>query len=63
MCLRPICAAYLHELLLGALRADDVLCVGNESLADQRGLALGTDEAIVVPVSVLERDETGAADA
>lgn len=54
---------YLHELLLGALRADDVLAVGDEALADQRGLALRADEAVVVPVAVFERDEASAADA
>lgn len=55
--------AYLHELLFGALGADDVLSVGDEALAHQRGLALRADEAVVVPVAVLERDEAGAADA
>lgn len=54
---------YLHEFLLGALRADDVLAVGDEPLADQAGLALRADEAVVVPVAVLEGDEAGAADA
>lgn len=52
---------YLHELLFGALWTDDVLSVGDEALADQRGLALRADEAVVVPVAVLERDEAGAA--
>lgn len=52
----------LHELLLGAFRADDVFGVGDESSADQRRLARGADEAIVVPVAVLERNESGAAD-
>lgn len=55
-------AGYLHELLLGALGADDVLSVGNEALADERGTALRADEAVVVPVSVFERDEASAAD-
>jgi hypothetical protein len=55
--------AYLHELLFRALRADDVLAVGNEALPDERGLALRANEAVVVPVAVLERDEAGAADA
>lgn len=54
---------YLHEFLLGALGADDVLAVGDEALADQAGLALRADEAVVVPVAVLERDEAGATDA
>lgn len=54
---------YLHEFLLGALWADDVRIVGDETLADQGGLALGADETVVVPVAVLERDESGATDA
>lgn len=53
---------YLHEFLFGALWADDVLSVGDEALADEWCLALGADEAIVVPVTVFEWDETGAAD-
>lgn len=55
--------SYLHELLFGALGADYVGAVGDEALANQGGLALGADEAIVVPVAVLEWDEAGAADA
>lgn len=54
---------YLHEFLLGALGADDVLGVGDEPFANQAGLALRADEAVVVPMAVLERDEAGAADA
>lgn len=46
--------SYLHELLFGALGADYVRAVGDEALANQGGLALGADEAIVVPVAVLE---------
>lgn len=56
-------AMYLHELLLRALGTDDVGAVGDEALADQRRLALRADEAVVVPVTVLERDEASAADA
>lgn len=54
---------YLHELLLRALGTDDVGAVGDEALADQRRLALRADEAVVVPVPVLKRDEASAADA
>jgi len=46
-----------HQLLLGALRADDVLPVRDETLPHHAGLAGGADEAIVVPMSTLERDE------
>lgn len=56
------CCNFLHQFLLGAFRADDVLFVGNETTADQRRFADSADETIVVPVTVLERDETGTAD-
>lgn len=52
----------LHELLLGAFRANDVFGIRDEASADQRCLARGADETIVVPMAVLERDESGAAD-
>lgn len=55
--------AYLHELLLGAVGAHDVLIDHDEALADQRVLAVRADEAVVVPMPVLERDEASAADA
>lgn len=51
-----------HQLLLGALRADDVLAVRDEPLAHHAGLAAGADEAVVVPVPALEGDEPGAPD-
>jgi len=49
-----------HQLLLGALRADDVLTVCDESLPHHAGLAGAADEAVVVPVSPLEGDESGS---
>ena len=74
-----------HQLLLGALGADDVLTVRDEALPhlrrvradvqtfshqerlkhddpDHAGLAGRADEAVVVPVAALERDEPGASD-
>jgi len=51
-----------HQLLLGALRADDVLPVRDEALAHHAALAGGADEAVVVPVTTLERNETGSTD-
>lgn len=53
----------LHQLQLGALRADDVLAVGDKTTSDQRGPAARANEAIIMPVPVLERDEASAADA
>ena len=52
-----------HQLLLGTLRADDILGIGDEAFAHQRGLAGGAAEAVVVPVPALEGDEPRAADA
>ena len=43
-----------HELLLGALRADDVLAVRDEALAHHRALAAGADKAVVMPVTALK---------
>jgi len=44
----------LYQLLLGALGADDVVPVSDEASAHQRGLAPSADEAIIVPVAILE---------
>lgn len=52
---------YLQQLLLSALRAENVLRVRDEAFADERVAALRADEAVVVPVAVLERNEAGAA--
>lgn len=62
--LRPVSLSSknLGEFLLGALGAQDVGTVGDEAFAHQGGLAHGADEAVVVPMSVLERNEAGAAD-
>lgn len=53
----------LHQLLLGALGADDIFCVSDETSAHQRGFARSADEAIVVPVAIFKRDESSAANA
>jgi len=44
----------LHELLLGAFRANDVFGVGDKAPANQRGLARGANKTIVVPVTIFE---------
>jgi len=44
----------LHQLHLGAFRADDVVAVGDETTSDQRSFAARADEAIIMPVPVLE---------
>jgi len=51
-----------HQLLLGALGADDVLTVRDEALPHHAGLAGRADEAVVVPVTTLERDEPRPSD-
>lgn len=44
-----------HQFRLGAIGADDVFfLVGDKAASDERGLAETADEAIVVPVAVLE---------
>lgn len=44
----------LHQLHLGALRADDVVAIGDEATSDQRSFAARADEAVVMPVPVFE---------
>lgn len=53
----------LHQLLLGTVGAQDVGSVGDEAASHQAGLAAGTDEAIVMPVTILKRNEASAANA
>lgn len=52
----------LHQLLPSAFGTQDVGSVGDEALANQGVGAHGADEAVVVPVAVLERDEARSAD-
>lgn len=52
--------ALLHKALLGAFGTEYVGSIGDESLADQRVVAHGTDEAVVVPVAILERNEASS---
>lgn len=44
----------LHQLHLSALRADDVVAIGDEATSDQRSFAARADEAVVMPVPVFE---------
>jgi len=50
----------LHEFLLGAFGAEDVGAVGDEAFPDEGTLAHGADKAVVMPVAVLEGDESCA---
>lgn len=47
----------LHELLLSAVRADNIVPVGNEATTNEGCLAGGACKAVVVPVSVFEGNE------
>lgn len=59
---RMMVAWSLHELLFGAVRAENVVLVGNETLADEGAAAHRADEALVMPVAILKRNKAGAAD-
>ena len=48
------CGGRLHEFLLGAFRAQNVIFVRDETFADKRVTAHVADEAVVVPVAALE---------
>lgn len=52
----------LHQLLFGAFRADDFILVSDETFAHETRAAICAEEAVVVPVPVLKRNEFGAAD-
>lgn len=49
--------------MLRTIRADDIVPVGDESSAHEGSLAHGANEAVIVPVPFLKRDEPGAANA
>jgi hypothetical protein len=51
-----------HELLFGTFWANDVLSVCNEAFADHATFAAAADEAIIVPVTTFEWDESGTSD-
>lgn len=53
----------LEDDLFGAFRTENVRSVGDEFLADQSGAAASALEAIIVPMAVLERDESSATNA
>jgi hypothetical protein len=52
-----------HEFLFRTIGAEDVRPICNKAFPHQAGSTFAADEALVVPVSILERDELGAADA
>lgn len=50
----------LHKFLLGTLGAENVRAISDEAFANQRAFAGSADEAVVVPVPVLKRNEACA---
>lgn len=50
----------LHELLFGAVGTQNVALICNETFADKRAATHGTNEALVMPVAILKRNESGA---
>ena len=52
-----------HQLLLGALRADDVLPVRDKALAHHAALARAADKTVVVPVPALKGNEARSTNA
>ena len=52
----------LKNARFGAFRAEDVGTVGDEAFTNQTDVASGALEAVVVPVTILERDEPSASD-
>lgn len=53
----------LHKSFLGAFGTNNFLLVGDEAATYKGSRARSANEAIVVPMPVLERNETSAADA
>lgn len=53
---------FSHKLLFRTFRTDYVRSIGDEATSYQGRCAQRTDETIVVPMAVFERDETCAAD-
>lgn len=49
--------------MFGAFRTNDISFVGDEATSDQRCLAGGANEAIIVPMTVFKRNESRATDA
>lgn len=52
----------LHQLLLGAVRADNVIAIGDETATYKRCFAACANETVIMPVTVFKRDETCATD-
>ena len=53
----------LEDALFGALRTQDIGTVSDETFSNQRDIAAGALEAVVVPMAVFERNESGTTDA
>lgn len=50
-------AQNLHQLLLGTFWTDDIVLISDKTTSNQTGTTRGTIEAIVVPMTILKRDE------
>lgn len=60
-CLTSI-GATLHQFLFGTFGANNIGSIGDETTSDQTSLAAGTNKAIVMPMTILERNETSTTD-
>ena len=52
---------HLKNALFGALGTQDISTIGDESFSNQCHVAASALEAIIVPMAILKRDETRAA--
>lgn len=54
--------ATLHQFLFGTFGANNIGSIGDETTSDQTSLATGTNKAIVMPMTILKRNETCTTD-
>lgn len=60
VCVWECVLPFLHQFLFGAFWANNVSFIGNETTSNQRCFAESTDEAIIMPMTIFEWDETSA---